>query len=286
MNIPGIPRVVIWKLDSKVGIDGLYQRTGRAGRDTDERALALVFVSKANLSGQYAPSTRKVTKSHAQATTWNKTKETKDPKSVSPTETQSSTADDDTEFCYTLPVSKETEPIFKKALADIYAAPTKKASDSHSESNLACGVHWFLQTDGCRQQPFLVAFKDPEMMRTCDDPCCDKCLMHPLMETDSMDSPPTIHGIPFTITLVCQQHIETSTDKSRKKRKQTKHTISTDRMDKLIADIKTWRKEALTDWVKPFPGITVQFAFPDDRIDALAGKVKNVGNKDDLIAAL
>ena len=57
-------------------------------------------------------------------------------------------------------------------------------------------------------------------------------------------------------------------------------------MDKLIADIKTWRKEALSDWVKQFPGITVQFAFPDSKIVALAGKVKKVGSEDDLIAAL
>jgi hypothetical protein len=133
-----------------------------------------------------------------------------------------------------------------------------------------------------------------------------------------------------------------------------KHTISTDRMAKLIVDIKTWRKEALSDWVKQFPEIgglnlkssseisglglfyiknsraligqifyifcfcifcffrralgifpdishtdicdnfcgsiskimTVQIAFPDSRIVALVGKVKNIGSEDDLIAAL
>src|SRR5204862_6677777 len=116
-----------WKLDAKVVIDGLYQRTGRAGRDTDERALALIFVSKANLSGQYVSPTRKVTESRAQTTTRNKTQQTKNPTPISPTKTQSSSANDDIDFCYTLPVSKETEPIFKKALPDIYASPTKKA---------------------------------------------------------------------------------------------------------------------------------------------------------------
>lgn len=288
MNIRAIPRVVIWKLDATVGIDGLYQRTGRAGRDTDERALALIFVSKANLSGEYLPTTPKVAESRAgtQTTTRKKTKQTKNPKSVSPTETQSSTANDDIDFHYTLPVSKETEPIFKKALRDIYTSPNKKDSDSHSESKLACGVHWVVQNEGCRQQPFLVAFKDPEWMRTCDNPGCDRCLLRHLIETNAVDSPPTLHGIPFTVTLAYQQHIKTPIDKSRKKRKQTKHTISIDRMAKLIADIKTWRKEALSDWAKRFPEMTVQIAFPDSRIVTLAGKVKNIGSEDDLIAAL
>jgi len=110
--------------------------------------------------------------------------------------------------------------------------------------------------------------------------------MRRLVETNTVDSPPTLHGIPFTITLAYQTHIQTSTDKTRKKRKQTKHTIATDRMNKLIADIKTWRKEALSDWVKQFPEMTVQIGFPDSRIVALAGKVKNIGREDDLIAAL
>ena len=286
MNIRAIPRVIVWKLDAKVGIDSLYQRTGRAGRDTGEHALALIFVSKANLSGQYKSPTRKVADSRNE-TTRRKTRQTKNPTSVSPTEAQVSTTDDDGNFRYTLPVSRETEPIFRKALPDIYASPTKKACDTHSESNLTAGVHWVVQIDGCRQQPFLVAFNDPEMMRTCDVPGgCDKCRLRQLMETDAMDSPPTLHGIPFIITLAYQQYIETSTDKSRKKRKQTKHTISTDRMDKLIADIQAWRKEALQDWVKPFPEMTIQIAFPDSRIVALAGKVKNVQSEDDLITAL
>ena len=287
MNIRAIPRVIIWKLDAKVGIDSLYQRIGRAGRDTDERALALIFVSKANLSGQYVLPSRKDADSRNETTIRRKPRQTKNSTSVSPTEAQVSTTDDDGNFRYTLPVSRETEPIFRKALPDIYASPTKEASDTHSESNLTAGVHWVVQIDGCRQQPFLVAFSDPEMMRTCDLPGgCDGCRMSQLMETNAMDFPPTLHGIPFTITLAYQQYIETSTEKSRKKRKQTKHTISTGRMDKLIADIQAWRKEALQDWVKQFPEMTIHIAFPDSRIVALAGKVKNVQSEDDLITAL
>ena len=164
---------------------------------------------------------RKVTESRAQTTTRKKTQQTKNPTPISPTKTQSSTANDDIDFCYTLPVSKETEPIFKKALPDIYASPTKKASETHSESNLPAGVHWVLQTDGCRQQPFLVVFQDPEMMRACETPggCC-QCHMHHLRETNAVDSPPTLHGIPFTITLAYQTHFQTSTDKTRMKPKQ------------------------------------------------------------------
>ena len=203
-----IPRVVIWKLDAKLGIDGLHQRTGRAGRDTDEHVLALIFVSKANLSDQYVL-TRKVTELPAQKT--KKTKQTKNLKRVSPTAIQTSTADDD-EFRYMLPVSKKTEPIFRKALPDIHAGPPKSAT--HSESKLTAGNHWVVQTDGCRQQPFLVTFQDPEMMMQCETPggCC-RCRMCQLIETNAVDSPPTLHGIPFTITLAYQTYIQTSTNK-------------------------------------------------------------------------
>jgi len=110
--------------------------------------------------------------------------------------------------------------------------------------------------------------------------------MRHLMETKAVDSPPTLHGIPFTITLTYQKHIKTSTDKSRKKRRPAKHTISTDRMDKLIGDIETWRNKALRHWVKQFSEITAKFVFPDSRIVMLAHKVKNIGSEDDLIAAL
>jgi Helicase conserved C-terminal domain len=283
MNISAIPRVVVWKLDAKVGIDGLHQRSGRAGRDTDERALALIYVSKANLSGQYVSPTRKVTESLTQTIT---RKKAKIPKPASPTETQSSTANDD-EFRYTLPVSKETEPTFRKALPHIYAGPTKKALGTHSESNLPAAVHWVLQTEGCRQQPFLVAFEDPEMMRACGTPGgCDLCRMRHLMETNTEDSPPTLHGIPFTITLAYQTYLQASNDKPRKTRKQTMHTITTDRMQKLIVDIKTWRKATLDDFAKQFAELTVEIVFPDTKIVALAGKAKNVATEEDLIAAL
>src|SRR5271154_5229420 len=284
LNIKAIPRVVIWKLDAKLGIDGLHQRTGRVGRDTDERALALIFVSKANLSGQYVPM-RKATELPTQKA--KKAKQPKVPTRVSPTEIQTPTADND-EFRYTLPVSKETKPIFMKALPDIYAGPAQGVT--HSESKLVAGNHWVVQTDGCRQLPFLVAFEDPEMMIQCETPGgCDRCRMRQLIETNAVDSPPTLHGIPFTITLAYQAHvqtIQTSTDNVRKKRKQTMHTIPTDRMHKLIADIKTWRNETLVDFAKKFPDLTVQIVFPDSKIVVIAGKAKNMGSEGDLIVAL
>jgi hypothetical protein len=286
MNIARIPRVVVWKLDAKVGIDGLHQRTGRAGRDTDERVLALIFVTKANLSGQYQSPTRKVTVASREETSkQKKTKQTEKQKHVSPTETPGSPAGND-EFRYTLSISKETEPIFKRALPDIYAGPTKKALATHSESNLPAAVHWVIQTEGCRQQPFLVAFQDPEMMRECDSPGgCDRCCMRHLAETNAIDSPPILHGIPFTITLAYQTDIQTPTDKPRKKRKLRMRTITTDRMDKLVADIKSWRKETLDDFSKRF-ALPVEIVLPDYKVAAIAGKMKNVGSEDDLIAAL
>src|SRR5579859_5453576 len=125
------------------------------------------------------------------------------------------------------------------------------------------------------------------MMRVCETPGgCDKCRICHLIETNAVDSPPTLHGIPFTITLAYQQHIDASTNKSRKKRRAAQHTISTDRMEKLISDIKSWRKETLSDWVKRIPEMTVEIAFPDPKIVALAGKVKNIGSEDDLKVTL
>lgn len=284
LNIPAIPRVVVWKLYSKLGIDGLHQRIGRAGRDTDERALALIFVSKANLSGQYASLMKKVADMGDETTTRKKTKQTGKTKPVSLTEIQSSVPNDDDVFSYTLSVSKETESNFRKALPDIYAGPTKKAQASSSESNLTVGLHWVVQTEGCREQPFLVAFDDPEMMERCGG--CDRCRMRHLNETGAVDSPPTLHGISFTITVAYRAYMQTSTDKPRKKRKHAKQTISEDRMDKLISDIKTWRQEALNGLVSRFAELTVQIVFPDKRIVAIADKTKNIGSKEDLIGAL
>lgn len=288
MNLKAIPRVVVWKLDSKLGIDGLHQRIGRAGRDSNARALALIFVTSANLSGQYIPPTTKVVISSIDHVKTKKAKQTKmkNSKHALPSEIQSSTADND-EFQYTLPVCTETQPIFQKALLDIYAAPTKKALVSHSESNLVHAIHWIIQTEGCRQKPFLVAFDDTEMMTECDTPGgCDRCLMSHLMETNQVDSPPSLHGIPFTITLTYQTYLQTSIDKPRKKRKAIMHTISINRMDKLIVDIKSWREKNLQHFEKRFAGMSVEVVFPDDEIVALAGKAKYMRSEDDLIVAV
>jgi superfamily II DNA helicase RecQ len=286
MNLKAIPRVVVWKLDSKLGIDGLHQRIGRAGRDSNARALALIFVTNANLSGQYI--SPKVTMASVDRAKEKKAKQTKtkNSKGTLPSEIQSSTADND-EFQYTLPICTETEPIFRKALLDIYAAPTKKALISHSESNLVHAIHWVVQTEGCRQKPFLVAFDDTEMMTGCEIPGgCDRCLMNHLMETNQVDSPPSLHGIPFTITLTYQTYLQTSVDKPRKKRKAAAYTISTNRMDKLVADIKSWREKNLQHIAKRFAGMSVEVVFPDDEIVALAGKAKYVRSEDDLIVAV
>ena len=262
----------------------MYQRIGRAGRDTDERALALIFVSKANLSGQYVPSTEKVTELDIETTARKKTKQTITAKPASSIEIQSSVFNDDV-FNYTLEVSKETKPLFKKALPDIYAGPTKKVqATSASESNLVAGLHWVVQTEGCVEQPFLVAFDDPKMMERCGG--CHRFRMRHLVETGTKDTPPTLYGISFTITIAYRAHIQTSTDKHRKKHKHTKQTISSDRMDKLIADIKIWRQEALNDFASRFPELTVQIIFPDKRVMTVAGKAKNIGSKEDLVGAL
>ena len=62
--------------------------------------------------------------------------------------------------------------------------------------------------------------------------------------------------------------------------------IPTDRMHKLIADIKTWRNETLSDFANKFPELTVQVVLPDPKIVVIAGKAKNMGSEDDLIVAL
>jgi hypothetical protein len=57
-------------------------------------------------------------------------------------------------------------------------------------------------------------------------------------------------------------------------------------MNKLIADIKTWRNETLGDFANKFAELTVQIVLPDPKIVAIAGKAKNMGSEDDLIVAL
>lgn len=281
MNIKAIPRVVLWKVDSKLGIDGFYQRIGRAGRDSDQPALALVFVSKANLSGQYTKDGGNPKgKKHRNKTNDN-------PTETLPPEVELANAAHN-EFRYTLPVCKDTKPIFEGVLPEIYAGPTKKAlAENACESKLVPAINWTLQNDGCRMQPILVAFDDDEMMKTCQHPIgCDKCVMKRLIETNATESPPSLHGIPFTITMAYKAYQNSVPDKVPRKRKAPSRTIVPERIAKLVEDIKAWREDALKDLAKGLAGMTVKIIFPDDKIAAIATKAKHIWNEGDLIAAL
>jgi len=56
--------------------------------------------------------------------------------------------------------TRETEPVFKKALKDIFAAPENNGNASASDSVPAS--HWTLQTDECRHNTIMVAFDDDQ----------------------------------------------------------------------------------------------------------------------------
>jgi superfamily II DNA helicase RecQ len=282
MNIKAIPRVVLWKLDSKLGIDGFYQRIGRAGRDSDATALALIFVTKANLSGQYASAIEKTKEKKA---------EKKGAKNLKKRASSEIELDDvtDKEFDYTIPVCQDTEAIYQKVLSDIYAGPTAKAlATNSSESKLVHGLHWTVQTSDCRIQPILVAFDDEEKMKSCAHPTgsCDRCVMKHLIQTNTTESPPILHGVPFTITLAYQEYQKTLPNKVQRKRKAPAHTITPERIAKLVEDIKAWRANVLTGAVKRIAGMKVEIMFPNRNIVAIASKAKNIRSEDDLRVAL
>ena len=290
MNIKAIPRVVLWKLNSKLGIDGFYQRIGRAGRDSDATALALIFVTKANLSGEYTKDEEEAKRKKPAAKTKTKTKNPTETSLPSENELAADAADAaDNEFRYTIPVCRETQPIYQSALADIYAGPTKKtlASSHPSESKLVHGIHWTLHIDSCRTQPILVAFDDEEMMQSCEHPTgCDKCVMKRLIQTDTAESLPTLHGIPFTITMAYQAHLKTLLPKVPRQRKAPARTITPPLIAKLVEDIKVWRGDALKGLAEGIAGMKVEIIFPNGNIDALTNKAKHIRSEDDLRAAL
>ena len=115
MNIANIPRVVQWKLNSRLGIDSLYQRIGRGGRDTTDQALALIFVTSTNLSGDAVTLTkaRKAKKIQPSGTT------------TTNTSIEEETAEAD-ELDFKMPVMQDSWPRIEKVLPLLYVGPSRQ----------------------------------------------------------------------------------------------------------------------------------------------------------------
>lgn len=193
MNIPKIPRVVQWKVNCTLGIDQVYQRIRRAGRDTDEPALALIFVSNESLE---LPETSQ------------KPKKGRPPKKPSTAQLNHAISDlnineqndarnPPAEFSFSLAATKENWPLIQKVLPGIYAGPPERTAakkQKPSETRLVASVKWTVCTNGCRHRPALIAFDDEN--KFFDDPNddCDQCHNARLVGNSALHTLPVLHG--------------------------------------------------------------------------------------------
>ena len=233
VHLEHIVRVFQWKLDSDIGVDTITQRLGRGGRDFNQTALGMVFVSNANLSGN-------------QTTTPDAPDD--------PNEEYYDTSVNVTKAIFETPVTEETWPAIQGFLPMMYHGPalnTKGNKKTKIESVLVPGVKWTACTLGCRQRALLACFADEKIFFDNPSPDCDNCIVEHLLSNGQIDNPPTIHKIPLSITLAYEpyrQQTLASEDIVKKPQasKTRGPTVNEKRLDILVADLQKWRKLILS----------------------------------------
>ena len=301
VNIAAIPRVVQWKLNANVGIDSLYQHVGRGGRDTRDPALALIFVSKVNMStSDPTPKTKnsKIREAtmNSESTNSQSASVTLTPLSINPErkmvkKKKVSVTHESNQFDFTLPVTPENMSLFQPFLPQIYSGPAgtngngkSKKIAKPSERRLVHTVKWTISTNGCRHRPPLVAFADAQVMFESSDPDCDNCLMGYLLANGGIEEPPVVYGIPFAITLAYEPYAKTENQAdttTQKARTIRKRTIAADRMEKLTADIHAWR-DILEPLFTDRPGLDMGMLLSNKTIDSIAVKCRHIDSEDEL----
>jgi len=134
--------VIVWRLNSNIGIDTFYQRIGRAGRDTDEPGLALLFVTKRNRAAGLA--LKKKSDSEAVVDKFN------------------------------IVATIETWPQIQGFLSELYMGPKgteattwKSRLKRAMEGEIVPTMQFTVRTSGCRFRPALIAFDDENKFYLC-----------------------------------------------------------------------------------------------------------------------
>jgi hypothetical protein len=231
VHLEHIVRVFQWKLDSDIGVDTITQRLGRGGRDFNQTALGMVFVSNTNLSGN-------------QTTTPDAPDD--------PDEEYYDTSANVTKAIFETPVTEETWPVIQGFLPMMYHGPAlnkKGKKKTKIESVLVPGVKWTACTLGCRQRALLACFADEKIFFDNPSPDCDNCMVEHLLSSGQINNPPTIHKIPLSITLAYEPYRQQTSEEIVKKPQASKTrgpTVNEKRLDILVADLQKWRKLILS----------------------------------------
>jgi hypothetical protein len=262
VHIRAIPRVVQWKLHSTLTLNDWYQRIGRAGRDTEEQCLGLTFLSPANLS-----MLQSLTKNNKSSTS----------------DTNQSSADQRT-FNYTIAVTEQTMDEIKKGLPLMYVDPVGKSGKKKRRTGkeLLPPLQWLICGKGCRHGPILACYQDPNIHEVGSKRCCCTCMVNTCIQEGTLGSPPSLHGIPLSITLAYEQHMS-SIEGVKKQRKQAKHgKLSAERLQDLMTDITNWRSN-LAYQISDNSFFHIKMLLSDKAIGTIRDKIRCLGvTEDDL----
>lgn len=263
-----ISLVVQYGLDSRVNIRDIYQRFGRAGREPSEEMLALIFVTKANLNAA-----EKLFIPVQQA-------------GQSPNQSQSEIN------AYTVPVTEENSDLVESFLPRMYEdvnRNSKGALIKRSQRKLAPGIHWMIQTTGSRHRVLLSVFRDAEVFKTTPHDC-DNDELNYLIETEQLNNPPVVFGIPFTITLAYKEYlkkqIDLSGEKERRPRKTMRQKLNPAQSEYVEKALQKWRERIFNTHFGDQPGLTPGMVLGKSEIAEIKKSIRADYTLDELRDAL
>ena len=275
INLKGILRVVQWKVKSNLGIEGIDQRFGRAGRSSTQQAIAIAFVDPSLLTPlRHVSGTSELTTAED------------DGQNEDDDEDEHDDDDDDDDdgtckqqpklanvpdllFRLTTPVTSSNKGEVQSLVEEIAAfgggSHLSKRYFHQTWYKQDPGGLWFINVaGGCRHRVLMALFEDPDTFNddseACFDDnlmCCDICVKAAL-DANRLAQCPVIHGIPLLIGLAFQTAPQRTTASPNSSDDFTKvfsdsrqDPIRKSRIDKVKDAIRAWRVEVATPIVPP-----------------------------------
>ena len=272
IHLKGIVRVIQWKVTSNLGVEGIDQRFGRAGRDSSQRqTIAVAFVDPTlatpffRLSGTSEPMT--VGDENENENENEDEDEDQDKTSIRPPQRRKVSKIppnlSDLLFRLITPVLPSNKAEVQSLLTEI-ANIGRASHSSHQYFHRTwykqdVGGLWFINVvGGCRHKVLMALFDDPATFEEdfWDETqmCCDICVKAAL-DTGLLDQCPVVHGIPLSIGLafyteIPQPTVSTSTSAGGDSSEPLSHPICKTRIDKVKDAIRLWRTEIAKE-IKP-----------------------------------
>jgi Helicase conserved C-terminal domain len=274
INLKGILRVVQWKVKSNIGIEGIDQRFGRAGRDSNLQAIAIAFVDPSlatpffRLSSGSDDTTAEDDDNEDDVDDEVEDEQERSEQATEPSKIPVSIPD--LLFRLTTPVTSSNKAEVESFLAEIAAFSNGSLSSRRyfhqTWYKQDAAALWFVNVaQGCRHRVLMALFDDPG---TFDDEseygfwdemtmmCCDICVKA-AVDRNLITQIPVIHGIPLSMGLAFQTEIQrlvpsiNSSDDVMEVFPSNPVPISKSRIDKVKDALRAWRKKFATPIVPP-----------------------------------